>query len=80
MESYHQKRVTSFRNILYLPNSRLLSEDKQRDIQQKFIESFNLHKQAKDPLECAKRAVEIAIEQDQQTAIDWLESVSQHIS
>ena len=26
-------------------------------------------------LECAKRVVEIAIEQDEQTAIDWLESV-----
>ncbi len=34
---------------------------------------INLRKQAKDLLECAKRAVEIAIEQ---TAIDWLESVS----
>ena len=77
MESYHQKRVTSFRNILYLCNSRLLSKDKQRDIQQKFIESFNLHKHAKDLLECAKRAVEIAIETDEQTPINQLESVSQ---
>lgn len=77
MGFYHQKRVTSFRNILYLPNSHLLSEDKHRDIQQKFIESFNLHKHAKDLLECAKRAVEIAIEQDEQTPIDWLESLSQ---
>jgi hypothetical protein len=25
-------------------------------------------------LECAKRAVEIAIEEDEQTAIDWLEN------
>ena len=53
---------------------------KQAEIQQKVIESFNLRKRAKDLLECAKRAVEIAIEQDEQTAIDWLESVSQHIS
>ena len=51
--------------------------EKQAGIQQKVIESFNLRKQAKDLLECAKRAVEIAIEQDEQTAIDWLESVSQ---
>lgn len=76
MEFYHQSLVTSFRNILYLPNCRLLSEDKQRNIQQKFIESFNLCKHAKDLLESAKRAVEIAIEQDEQIAIGWLESVS----
>ena len=37
--------------------------------------SLNLCKRAKDLLEHAKRAVEIAIEQDEQTAIDWLESV-----
>ena len=55
----------------------LLSEDKQSEIQQKFIESFNLRNRAKALLEYAKRAVEIAIEQDEQTAIDWLESVSQ---
>ena len=54
-----------------------LSEDKQSEIQQTVVESFNLRKQTKDLLECAKRAVEIAIEQDEQTAIDWLESVSQ---
>ena len=54
----------------------VLSEDKQREIQQKFIESFNLRKHAKDLLEYTKRAVEIAIEQDEQTAISWLESVS----
>ena len=50
--------------------------EKQAEIQQKVIESFNLRKHAKDLLECAKRAVDIAIEQDEQTAIDWLESVS----
>lgn len=54
----------------------VLSEDKQSEIQQKFIESFNLRKHAKNLLEYAKRAVEIAIEQDEQTAISWLESVS----
>ena len=51
--------------------------DKQAEIQQKVIESFNLRKHAKNLLECAKRAVEIAIEQDEQAAINWLESVSQ---
>ena len=55
----------------------ILPEEKQAEIEQKIIESFNLRKRAKDLLEHAKHAVEIAIEQDEQAAIDWLESVSQ---
>ncbi len=55
----------------------ILPEDKQAEIEQKVLESFNLRKRAKDLLEHAKRAVEIAIEQDEQAAIDWLESVSE---
>lgn len=54
----------------------ILHQEKQAEIQQKVIESFNLRNRAKDLLECAKRAVEIAIEKDEQTAINWLESVS----
>lgn len=54
----------------------ILDREKQSEIEQKVIESFNLRKRAKDLLEYAKRAVEIAIEQDEQAAIDWLESVS----
>ena len=50
--------------------------EKQAEIEQKVIESFNGRNRAKDLLEHAKRAVEIAIEQDEQAAIDWLESVS----
>lgn len=46
---------------------------KQTEIQQKVIESFNLRKQSKHLLECAKRAVEIAIEKNEQAAITWLE-------
>ncbi len=49
-------------------------QEKQNEIQQKVIESFSLRKQSKHLLECAKRAVEIAIEQDEQTAIKWLEN------
>lgn len=49
-------------------------QDKQTEIQKEVIESFNLRKQSKHLLECAKRAVEIAIEQDEQTAINWLEN------
>ena len=54
----------------------ILHQGKQAEIQQKVIESFNLRNHAKDLLEHAKRAVEIAIEQDEQTAINYLKSVS----
>ena len=54
----------------------ILPHEKQTEIEQKVIESFNLRNRAKELLESAKRAVEIAIEQDEQTAIDWLQSVS----
>ena len=50
------------------------SEEKQTQIRQKVIESFNLRKQSKHLLECAKRTVEIAIEKDERTAITWLEN------
>ena len=52
----------------------ILPEEKQTLIQQRVTESFSLRKQSKHLLGCAKRAVEIAIEQDEQTAIDWLKS------
>ena len=54
----------------------IIRTEKQTEIEQKVIESFNLRQHAKDLLESAKRAVEIAIEQDEQTAVNWLESVS----
>ena len=49
--------------------------EKQTEIQEKVLESFRLRQRAKNLLEHAKRAVEIAIEQDEQTAIDRLERV-----
>jgi len=52
----------------------ILPQAKQTKIQQKIAESFNLCKQSKHLLECAKRAVEIAIEEDEQTAIGWLKN------
>ena len=52
----------------------ILPEETQIRIQHKVTESFNLRKQSKHLLECAKRAVETAIEQDEQTAIDWLKN------
>ena len=52
----------------------ILTEDKQEEIQHKVTESFNLRKQSKHLLECAKKAVEMAIEEDEETAMLWLES------
>ena len=51
----------------------ILSEAKQAEIQQKVTESFKLREQSKHLLECAKRAVELAIEQGETTAMQWLE-------
>jgi restriction endonuclease S subunit len=52
----------------------ILIEDKQDQIQQKIIESFNLRKQSKHLLECAKKAVEMVIEKNEETAMKWLKS------
>ena len=57
----------------------ILSEAKQLQIQQKITESFKLRKQSKDLLESAKKAVEMAIEQDEQIAIDWLQKEIQNV-
>ena len=54
-----------------------IREKKQIEIREKALDSFDLRKRAKKLLENAKRSVEIAIEQDEQAAIDWLESVSE---
>ena len=59
-------------NQIVLP---IIADEKQAQIQQKVIDSFDLREQSKYLLECAKRAVEIAIEQDEQTATDWLTSL-----
>ena len=50
----------------------ILPEDAQTRIQQKVTETFNLRQQSRHLLECAKKAVEMAIEQDEQKAINWL--------
>lgn len=52
----------------------ILSDIKQFKIQQNVIESFKLRKRSEYLLECAKKTVEIAIQKDEQAAIDWLES------
>lgn len=56
----------------------LIPCNKQLEIQQKVTESFNLRKQSKHLLESAKKAVEMAIEQDAQTAIKWLKNEVVH--
>ena len=58
----------------------IIVEEKQKQIQQKVVESFRLRKQSRQLLECAKRAVEIAVEQDEQTAIDYLERETQELN
>ncbi len=50
-----------------------IAQNTQDEIQQKVTESFNLRKQSKHLLECAKRAVEIAIEQNEEAALKWLQ-------
>jgi hypothetical protein len=57
-------------NKIILPK---VNDAVQSKIQQKITESFNLRKQSKHLLECAKRAVEIAIEQNEEIAIKWLQ-------
>lgn len=52
----------------------LVNNNVKIQIQQKIEESFNLRKQSKHLLECAKQAVEIAIENDEKKAIQWLKS------
>jgi len=50
-----------------------ISQATQTQIAQKITESFALSKQSKRLLECAKRAVEIAIEKGERAAVEWLE-------
>jgi restriction endonuclease S subunit len=45
----------------------------QKQIREKIISSLALKKQSTALLETAKRAVEIAIEQDEQAALDFIE-------
>lgn len=58
-----------FGNII-LPKIKKVTQSK---IKQKVIQSFKLREQSKRLLECAKRAVEIAIEKNEKQAMKWLE-------
>lgn len=52
----------------------LLSGETQVEIEQRRSEAFQMRHRSKKLLETAKKAVEIAIEQDERTASNWLES------
>jgi len=55
----------------------LIPQTLQTQIAQKVQQSHALRKESKRLLEVAKKAVEIAIEQDEQTAINWIEKQSE---
>ena len=57
----------------------LLSREKQVEIEQRRSESFQGYHHSKKLLETAKAAVDIAIEQDERTASNWLESAHQNL-
>ena len=58
----------------------LLSEERQVEIEQRLSESFRLRNHSKKLLEYVKEAVEIAIEQGEQAASNWLESARRNRS
>ena len=63
---------TEFQNIP-IP---LIKKDVQKEIKDKISESFRLKKESEQLLETAKRAVEIAIEQDENAALQFIESAN----
>ncbi len=52
----------------------ILSKENQDHIQKIIVESLNLHKKSKRLLESSKKAVEMAIEKDEQSALAWLKN------
>lgn len=57
-----------------------LPMDKQKEIADKIQESFSLRKQSNALLERAKTAVEMAIEQGEETALGWLQEMDKNQS
>ena len=57
----------------------ILPKEKQTQIRNKIAASFELRKRSRQLLECAKRAVEIAIEHNEQTAVQWLKDATNEI-
>jgi len=52
----------------------ILSKEKQKEIQEKIIESSNLHRKSKQLLENVKKGVEMAIEQNEKIAKIWMKN------
>ncbi len=63
---------TEFQNIP-IP---LIKKDVQKEIKDKISESFRLKKESEQLLETAKRAVEIAIEKDENAALQFIENAN----
>ena len=57
----------------------ILPSDVQSEIARKVQESFSLRRQAEKLIETAVRAVEIAIEQDEAAAVEWLNTTTAYI-
>ena len=57
----------------------LLAREKQVEIQQRRSESFQMRHRSKKLLENAKVAVDIAIDQDERTASNWLEAAHRNL-
>lgn len=57
----------------------LLSKEKQVEIERKLSDALQLRHRSKKLLENAKAAVEIAIDQDERTASNWLESAHRNL-
>jgi type I restriction enzyme S subunit len=66
-------RVSEIENVV-VP---LINYNKQKEIAELVEESFALKKQSEDLLETAKRAVEIAIEESEEKAIEYINSKSE---
>lgn len=62
-------RVSEIENVV-LP---IIDFNKQKEISDLVEESFKLKKQSEQLLETAKRAVEIAIEEDEEKAIEFID-------
>ena len=50
----------------------ILDDRIQKEVKLKIIKSFSLRKKSKYLLNCAKKAVEISIEENEETALKWL--------
>jgi hypothetical protein len=76
VHSRHAPKECITMPILHSCFPRFTREDSEDwlSIAEKVIKSFNPINQSQHLLECAKKAVEMAIEKEEETAMQWLES------